>query len=458
MTKDFTKGNPAKVIFTFALPMLIGNIFQQLYSTVDSIIVGNYVGKSAIAAVGGTFSIQFLILSVAIGFTTGMSVVIAQIYGARDFDKLKRTFSTGVIFISILSIILAVVGILITKPLLVMLGTPENIMADSFTYLAIMFLGFPALFIYNMYAAVLRAVGDSKTPLYFLIVATVVNIVLDVVFVASFGMGVAGVAIATLIAQLISGILCHLYVRKKVEIFRITRADLIFDKEILKVIIKYGLPAAIQQSVVSLSFLVVQRFVNFFGEDMIAAFSVVNKIENFVTMPMMNVAMALSMYAGQNIGAGEVKRAQDGVKETLKLQAFFCVAMFLVLPMLAGTLIRLFGLGNDYAVMQLGTMAIDFCAKFYFLFAAFQTLNNFHRGAGDAHFSMFATICMILVRIPITYVMVYVLQLGEISIWAGMVIGWATVLLVNGIRYLTGGWKGKAFVQKNAEESVSIDT
>ncbi|MEG2928627.1 MAG: MATE family efflux transporter [Oscillospiraceae bacterium] len=448
MAKDFTQGNPAKVIFSFALPMLIGNIFQQLYSTVDSIIVGNFVGKNAIAAVGGTFSIQFLILSLAIGFTTGMSVVISQVYGARDFDKLKRAFSTGFIFIAFLSIALGLIGLLITKPLLVMLDTPAVIMKDSFTYLAIMFLGFPALFLYNMYAAVLRAVGDSKTPLYFLIVATLVNIVLDIVFVVGFGMGVEGAAIATLIAQCVSGILCHLYIGKNVEIFKLSREDLVFDKEILRAIIKYGFPAAIQQSILSLSFLAVQRFVNFFGEDMIASFSVVNKIENFVTMPMMNIAMALSMFAGQNIGAGEVKRAQNGVKETMKMQALFCIAVFIVLPMIAPILISMFGLGKDAEVMRIGTMAIDFCAKYYFIFAAFQTLNNFHRGVGDASFSMFATLCMIFVRIPITYIMVYVLQLGEISIWMGMIIGWSTVLIANGIRYLTGGWKGKAFVQK----------
>lgn len=448
MAKDFTKGNPAKVIFSFALPMLIGNVFQQLYSTVDSVIVGNFVGKNAIAAVGGSFSIQFLILSIAIGFTTGMSVVIAQVYGARDFEKLKRTFSTGVIFIAGLAVVLTALGIILTKPLLIMLGTPEAIMADAVTYLAIMFLGFPALFLYNMYASVLRAVGDSKTPLYFLIVATVVNIVLDVVFVVYFKMGVAGVAIATLIAQLVSGVLCHIYVWKKVEFFRLTKKDLIFDKEILKAIIKYGLPAAIQQSVMSLSFLAVQRFVNFYGEDMIAAYVVVNKIENLVTLPMMNVAMALSMYAGQNIGAGEVKRAQDGVNATLKIQAAFCLAMFIVLPFISRELIILFGLGDDMAVMSIGAMAINFSAKFYFLFAAFQTLSNFHRGVGDAQFSMLATIGMILIRIPATYVMVYILQLGEISIWAGMVIGWTTVLIINSVRYFTGGWKGKAFIQK----------
>ncbi|MEG0019668.1 MAG: MATE family efflux transporter [Oscillospiraceae bacterium] len=154
------------------------------------------------------------------------------------------------------------------------------------------------------------------------------------------------------------------------------------------------------------------------------------------------------MFAGQNIGAGEVKRAQNGVKETMKMQALFCIAVFIVLPMIAPILISMFGLGKDAEVMRIGTMSIDFCAKYYFIFAAFQTLNNFHRGVGDASFSMFATLCMIFVRIPITYIMVYVLQLGEISIWMGMIIGWSTVLIANGIRYLTGGWKGKAFVQK----------
>lgn len=450
LAKDFTQGNPAKVIFNFAMPMLIGNIFQQLYSTVDSIIVGNFEGKNALAAVNGSGSVQMLIIGVAFGFTAGMSVVLSQVYGARDFDKLKRTFSTGMIFVLVLATVLGALGFVVSKPVLMALDTPAEILTDSTRYLQIMFLGLPAMFLYNMYASVLRAVGDSKTPLYFLIIASIINIVLDYVFVAFFSWGVVGVAVATMIAQLVSGILCHIYIGRNVEIFSLGKGEWIFDKSILGAIINYGLPSAIQQSIISISFLAVQKFVNYFGTDMMAAFGVANRIESFVTMPMMQLAMALSMYAGQNIGAGQEKRAKDGVKATMIMQIIFCVAMIVILPLVAKPLINLFGLANDPRVIELGIMGIDFSVKFYVIFALFQTLNQFHRGVGDTMFSMVASLLMVFVRIPATYVMIYIIQLGEISVWAGMVIGWCTALLANSVRFLAGGWRGKAFVQKKA--------
>lgn len=456
LARDFTDGNPAKVIFAFALPMLVGNVFQQLYSTVDSIIVGNFVGKNALAAVGSSFSIQFLILSIAIGFTTGMSVVIAQVFGAKDFSKLKITFTTGLIFIVFLSFFLGLLGVVISKPMLMFLDTPPEILSDATTYLALMFLGFPALFLFNMYSAVLRAVGDSKTPLYFLIVASITNIVLDYTFVAIFNMGVAGVAIATLIAQLLSAFLCYLYVNKSVQIFTINREELKFDKDILISVIRYGLPASIQQAMISVSWMAVQGFVNFFGPDTMAAYSVYNKIENFVTMPIMNLAMALSMFAGQNIGAGKEKRATQGVTATLKIQAAFCVSMMFIMPLLAKSLMIMFGLKGEENVMRIGVMAIDLCAYFYIIFAVFQTYNNFHRGVGDTKFAMFATLCMVIIRIPTTYLLIHVFNAGEISIWYGMIAGWATVLVVNAVRYYSGGWRGKAFIQNKSMDIEDI--
>ncbi|MBQ5781840.1 MAG: MATE family efflux transporter, partial [Oscillospiraceae bacterium] len=414
MKKDFTQGNPGKVVLAFALPMLIGNIFQQLYSTVDTIVVGNFVGKLAVGAIGSTFGVQFLILALAMGFTTGMSVVISQLYGAKDFDRLKRAFSTSAIFSVILSIVLGTIGICLINPLLThMLQTPQEIYADSYIYLFITFMGYPVTLIYNMYASVLRAIGDSKTPLYFLILSTVVNIVLDLVLVIRFGMGVKGVAIATMVAQCISALCCHFYVGRKYEILKLTKDTLVIDKDLLKAIIRYGVPSAIQQSVLSLNFMVVQRFVNYFGADMTATFSMVNKIENFVTMPMMNLAMALSMFAGQNIGAGEEKRAKQGVYDVAKMQAVFCIAVVFVLPLIAVPLIRLFGMGDDANVVRIGVQAIGFCSKIYIFFAIMQTFSNFLRGVGDTKFSMFTTIFMIFVRVPITYVLVYMVQYGE---------------------------------------------
>ena len=447
MARDFTTGSPMKTIFLFAIPMLIGNIFQQLYSTVDTIIVGNFEGAHAIAAVSASTAIQFLLVSIAMGFTSGMSVVISQVYGARDYERMKRVFSTGFIFVIIVALVLAVVGNIITEPVLALLGTDPSIMPNSVIYLRIMFSGMPFQFVYNMYASVLRAVGDSKTPLYFLIVAAVTNIILDLVFVATFGMGVAGVALATLISQALSGFLCHLYVGKKVQIFKLGKGEWKLEKELLKPIISYGLPASIQQSVVSLGMLFVQTQINFLGPNMTAAYGVSNRIQNFATMPQMQLAMALSMFAGQNIGAGEEQRAKDGIKATMFMQLIYAGAMFFILPAIAPALIKLFGLADDAAVMGLATMGLSFMARMVWMFGMFQALNQFHRGVGDTKFSMFASLCMVTVRVPITIFMVHTLQLGEISIWAGMCTGWGIAFAVNAIRFLTGGWRGKAYVQ-----------
>ena len=457
MARDFTTGKPMKTIFLFAIPMLIGNIFQQLYSTVDTIIVGNFEGAPAIAAVSASASLQFLLVSIAFGFTGGMSVVISQVYGARDYEKMKRVFATGFLFVIMLAFVLAIVGQFISEPVMRLLGTDESILPNSVTYLKIMFAGMPFSFVYNMYASVLRAIGDSKTPLYFLIVSAITNIALDLVFVANFGMGVAGVAWATLIAQGFSGLLCHIYVGKKVQIFKLSKGEWKMEKELLKPIINYGLPASIQQSVTSLGMLFVQSQVNFFGPGMTAAYGVSNRIQNFATMPQMQLAMALSMFAGQNIGAGEEGRAKEGIRATMTMQIIYAVAMGFILPVAAPTLISWFGLAEDVAVLDLATMGLSFMARMVWMFGIFQALNQFHRGVGDTKFSMVASLCMVMVRVPATYVMVHVIQLGEISIWAGMVTGWLVACTANAIRFLSGGWKGKAYVQGRVDKKKEAE-
>lgn len=452
MAKDFTEGHPFKVIFLFSLPMLIGNIFQQLYSTVDSIIVGNFVGKNALAAISGSGSVQFLIVAISFGFTAGISVVLSQVYGAKEYDKLKRAFSTSLIFVLSLALLLGIIGIAISTPLLKLLGTPDDIMPDAVGYLRIMFIGMPASFLYNMCSSALRSVGDSKTPLYFLIIASIGNIVLDLLFVAVIPMGVIGAALATIIAQCLSGVLCMIYMNKKTPMFALTRKDLIYDKQIVSAIVNYGLPTAVQNSINSVSMLAVQKFVNYFGADMMAAYGITNRIESFVTMPIMNMALALSTYSGQNIGAGKVKRAKQGITATAAMQAIFCFVMAFILPVFAPNLIRLFGLAEDPHVVELGCLGISFSARFYILFGLFQVFNQFHKGAGDTKFSMVASLCMIAVRIPITYWRIYIAKLGEVSIWVGMIAGWTTSLVVNFIRFVSGGWKGKAYVQLEANE------
>ena len=447
MTKDLTVGNPLRVIVNYMIPVFLGLLLQQAYNLVDTVVVGRFVGANALGGVGAASSLCLMVFGATMGLCSGFCIPIANAFGAKEDSRLRQYLAHAIYLCGMNAGLVMFVFLTFCRPILTAMNTPVENFPFAYDYVHVYFLGIPFSVLYNLASGVIRALGDSKTPLYFLILSALTNIILDLVFVVGFGMGVAGVAIATMIAQALSCVCCHMYVGRKYEIFQLTKETLVFDKDLLKGIIRYGVPSAIQQSVLSLNFMVVQRFVNFFGADMTAAFSVVNKIENFVTMPQMNLAMALSMFAGQNIGAGEEKRAKQGVTDVLKMQVAFWVVILFVLPMVASGLIRMFGMGDDANVMAIGVEAIKLCSKLYILFGFMQTFSNFLRGVGDAKYSMLTTICMILIRLPFTYVLVYMVQYGEMSIWLGMGMGWLTVMTMNIVRYYKGGWRGKAFVQ-----------
>ncbi len=272
MLKDMTSGSETKHIITFAIPMFIGNIFQQMYNMADAIVVGNFVGKDALAAVGTSFPITFFLIAMVMGLTMGSSIVISQYYGAKDMVKVKRAVSTTYISLLAAALIMSLIGVLISRPLLTLLRTPAEIINDSAAYLKIVFGGLTFMFLYNTLSAILRGLGDSKTPLYFLIISSLINIGLDVLFVAVYKMGVAGVAWATVISQGIASFLCLIYVYKKVEILRIHPKEMIFDKDIFAKSVKLGIPASIQQTVVSMGMMGIQGLVNSYGSITMAAY------------------------------------------------------------------------------------------------------------------------------------------------------------------------------------------
>ena len=304
--KDMTEGNPTELLLTFMLPMVVGNVFQQLYNMVDSMIVGKYVGADALAAVGATGSLNFLIFSLCGGMANGIGIIISQYFGAGNDNGVKKAIANAVYIMTASALLMGVIGLVFSRKLLIFLNTPENILDDSVLYMQIMCIGILAVGLYNCIAAILRAVGDSKTPLYFLIVASILNIALDLLFVKTFNMGVAGAGIATIISQLLAGIGSLAFAFIKNPYFKIGRDQMKAEKMIIAQCVRMGIPLAFQTSLIAISCVALQSVVNTFGSVVVAAFTATSRIEQLVQQPYNSLGMAVSSFTGQNIGAGKL--------------------------------------------------------------------------------------------------------------------------------------------------------
>lgn len=442
--KDMTVGRPAGIIGRFALPMLLGDVFQQLYSIVDSVVVGRFVGADALAAVGGSFPVTFILNAVMIGLTVGASVLLSQLFGGKDITTFHKALYTMILGMGVLSLILTGASQALAVPLLRLIGTPEKIMAGSTLYLRIVFGGLVLTFAYNICTAIFRSIGDSKTPLYFLIIASVLNIILDLMFVIIFHMGIAGVAIATIMSQGISALLCILYIRKKAAILQMTREERVFDRQMLKRIMSLGVPAMFQQVSVSVSVMCVQGMVNLFGTSAMAGYAAAGKVESLAMMPMFDMGSALSTFVAQNIGAGDERRARQGVYAGFGLSVAVCGSIALLIFFFRYPLIRIFLKGDiDPLVIEFGVGYLGAIAGFYLLNAFYTNLSSALRGAGDAFFSMAATIIALVVRVASSYLMYRNTGMGMASIWWGLPISWGTGFVLCLVRYLRGTWKMK---------------
>ena len=306
MTKDMTSGNPVKLIIIFSIPLLIGNVFQQFYSMVDTIIVGRYLGVDALAAVGNTGSMAFLINGFIVGLTSGFSIMVAQKFGAKDEEGLKKAVSSSIILSAAAVIIITIISILSSKFLLNLMNTPANIIDDSLKYINIIYSGTIAVLGYNMISSILRALGDSKTPLYFLIVSSVLNIILDLVFIVNFSMGVSGAAYATVISQGISAILCLVYTLKRYKILRLKKEDFKVEKSIFRNHLKIGIPMALQFSITAIGIMIVQGALNVFGSVVIASYTAASKVLQIVMQPAITLGVTMATFCGQNLGAKQV--------------------------------------------------------------------------------------------------------------------------------------------------------
>jgi len=444
--KDLTNGKEGELIFQFAIPMLLGNVFQQLYHITDSIIVGKFIGKEALAAVGSSFPIIFAMVSLVIGITIGFTVIISQYFGAKDYNNVKRAIDTMNIFLFFTSIIITIVGIYFSNSIFKLLKLPPEVLPQAETYLHIYLTGTIVFFGFNGVSAILRGLGDSKTPLYFLIVSTILNIILVLLFVVTFHWGIAGSAVATVIAQTITFIAAIIYLNKYHKIINYSFNNLIFDKEIFYNTIKIGLPSGFQQTFVALGMMALFGIVNSFGTDVTAAYTVVGRIDSFATMPAMNFSMALSAFVGQNIGANKLDRVKNGFIATLVMTSIISVIVSLITILLPSQLMGIFT--NDINVINIGSKYLIIVCSFYIIFSSMFVMTSVVRGAGATLIPMFITLFTLwIIRVPIAVFLSK--KIGVNGIWWAIPIAWTIGLICSYIYYKSGKWKSKVIINRN---------
>ena len=377
-----TEGTIWKKIIFFVLPLFVGNLFQQLYNTADSLIVGNFLGSNALAAVSSSGNLIFLMVGFFNGIAIGAGVVIARYFGARDIENMQRAIHTTVAFGLVSSVILTVVGVALAPQILIWMDTPANVLPESVTYFRIYFMGSLGLVMYNIFVGILQAVGDSKHPLYYLIVSSIINVVMDLVLIVVFDMGVGSAAFATILSQFISAALCMRKLMKTQDSYRLVIKDIRFHKDMLIKIIRYGLPSGLQNSIIAIANVVVQSNINAFGEMAMAGCGAYSKIEGFAFLPITSFTMALTTFVGQNLGAKDFERTKKGAKFgmlcSMTLAEVIGILMFIAAPILIAAF------NNQPEVVQFGTDRARTSALFFFLLAYSHCISAILRGAGKS--------------------------------------------------------------------------
>ena len=441
--KDLTRGKEGRLILRFALPMLLGNVFHQLYNIIDSVIVGNYIGKEALAAVGASFPVIFVFFSLVLGITSGSTVVVSQYFGAGESDKVKRTIDTLFIFLFFASIAVSILGIIFSREIFLLLRLPEEVIPMAEQYLMIFFGGVIAFFGFMGISASLRGLGDSLTPLYFLIISTLFNIGFDLLFVIVFNWGITGVAVASIVAQGGAFITAVIYLNKTHQIIQLSLFKLKFDRSLFRKSLRIGLPTGIQQTVIALGMMALVWIVNDFGTNVIAAYSVAARVNSLATLPAMNFASALATFVGQNLGAKRGYRVKAGYIATLKMSSVVSIVVTIGVLLFGNVIMGLFT--EDPNVIQIGRQYLTIVGSFYLVFSAMFATSGVLRGAGATLIPMITTILSLwAIRIPGAYLLSQ--RFGEIGIWWAIPIGWFMGLLMAYAYYLTGRWKKKVVV------------
>ena len=431
--------NPLKALIVFAIPMIIGNLFQQAYTMADSAIVGRLVGEKALATVGAAYSLTNIFICVAIGGGMGASVIVSQYFGHGNYGKLKKTVYTALVTFLVISVMLGVIGLAFSKNIMIAMNTPVEVLDMSVTYLQIYFLGLPFLFMYNVLSSMFNALGKSRIPLYFLIFSSVFNIVLDWVFVADFALDVAGVAWATLIAQGVSVLGSFTVLRKELKKLE-GASDGIFEAEELLPMAKIALPSILQQSTVSIGMMLVQSVVNSFGAESLAGFSAGMRIESICIVPMAAVGNAISSYTAQNIGAGQLKRVSKGYVQANKMVIFFGVVICVILELFPTQFITLFlGADGSQVAIATGYGYLVFMGFFFFMIGFKMAADGVLRGAGDMKLFTIANLVNLSIRVIMA--MTLAPRFGIAWVWYAVPIGWTANFVISYLEYRTGKWK-----------------
>lgn len=403
MTNDMTKGNPLKIFIFFSIPLLIGNVFQQLYSMVDTIIVGRFVGVDALAAVGSTGSIFFLVNGMILGLTSGFSVLVAQKFGAKDDDGIKKAVASNIVLTLISTLLITIIALIFKDTLLNLMNTPDNILSDANTYITIIIAGAITQALYNMAAGILRALGDSKTPLYFLIVASILNVVLDLVFIINFKMGVAGAAYATNISQGTAAVLCLIYSYRKFKILRLKKVNFKVEKEYYKKHIQIGIPMGLQFSVTAVGIIIVQSAINVFGSTVIAAYAASSKVLQLVMQPCVSFGVAIATYAGQNLGAGRFDRIKNGTKIMNKISIVTSLLAGVILVFFGKYFVMLFIENPTSDIFTYAQEVFNYSAAFFIPLGFIFVYRNVLQGMGESFVPMMAGVYELLARSVVAF-------------------------------------------------------
>lgn len=446
---DMTEGKPWEKIVVFTIPMLIGNIAQQLYNTVDSIVVGKYVGDNALAAVGSANPMLNLLLVLFVGISMGVGIMVSQYFGSRDRENLSLTIGSSIMLTAISTVLLMIFGSMAIRPVLHLLNTPDSIMDWCTSYLFILLMGIVGPAYYNILCGILRGLGDSLSALIYLLVATVLNIVLDVWFVAGFHMGVNGVALATVIAQLISAVLCFLKLCRMTDLFDMKMSYLKPHKENIMMVLRLGLPSGVTQAIFSLAMVVVQSLTNSFGEMVIAANVIIMRVDGFAMMPNFSFGTAMTTYSGQNVGAGKLDRVKMGAEQGTLIAVGTSAVITGIILLFGRYLMAIFTSTEELVILSANMMGI--LAVGYIAMAVTQSLSGVMRGAGDTVTPMWISmVTTVIIRVPLAYGIAFLTRTPELPhgryecIFISLLCSWVLGAVITAFCYRLGGWKKKA--------------
>jgi putative MATE family efflux protein len=442
MIKDLTEGKPQEMLWRFSIPMFISVVFQQIYNIADSVIAGKFAGEDALAAVGASYPITMIFMAIAIGSNIGCSVVISQLFGAKKHKEMKIAISTTLISAVILASILTVVGLIGSKALMIMINTPNNIFTDGALYLRIYIGGFIFLFLYNVSTGIFTSLGDSKTPLYFLIGSSIGNIFLDLLFVIVYHLGVAGVAWATFIAQGIACVLVLVTLRKRLKVVETSEKTAIFSWVMLKKISMIAIPSILQQSFISIGNIFIQSLINGLGSSVIAGYSAAIKLNTFTITSFTTLGNGVSSFSAQNIGAGKYERVKEGFRAGIKMAIFVALPFFIAYFIFGKQMLGMFMNSDSTTALKTGMEFLKIVSPFYFIISIKLIADGVLRGAGAMRVFMISTFTDLILRVMLSYV--FAANFGSVGIWMSWPVGWTVATVLSFGFYIKGTWNSSA--------------